>query len=351
MLDLNLNTQCISRLTEIHELLGALTYSGAGAVPREPRSTYWTRTVHATLSIEGSPLTQNQVAQLGGLDPKTQWERAAKNALRAYQGIKSFTPTSERSLLAAHKAFMDGLLPRAGRYRNGGVALQQAGRIVHVAPPASAVPGLMKALMNELKRPHFNPIVASCAFHYELEFLHPFSDGNGRLGRFWHTVLLRQVHPIFDQLSIESVLDRERDGYYRALSASDKAGHALPFVEFMLDVLAESLRNLLYERPSPPQTSEARIQYFVEYGPQHFTRSDYLAFFPSLSAPTASRDLRTGTASAHWVRYGDKRTTSYVIPRPNEYVNDAAPIGSRRRKPASNPDRPPSSDEVPRSAR
>lgn len=344
MLEFSLNTQCISRLNEIHELLGALTYAGIAAVPREPRSTYWTRTVHATLSIEGSPLTPNQVAQLGGLDPKTSWERAAKNALRAYQGIKSFTPTAERSLLAAHKAFMDGIIPRAGRYRTGGVALQQAGRIVHVAPPASAVPGLMKTLMAELKKPHFSPIVASCAFHYELEFLHPFSDGNGRLGRFWHTVLLRQVHPIFDQLSIESVLDRERDRYYNALSASDRAGNALPFVEFMLDVLADSLRNLMHERPSPPQTSEARIQYFSEYGPQHFTRSDYLAFFPSLSAPTASRDLKTGTASAHWVRYGDKRTTTYVIPRPNGYVNDEVPTGFRRRRPEPNPFRPRSSD-------
>lgn len=344
MLEFTLNSQCISRLTEIHEVLGALTYAGIAAAPREPRSTYWTRTVHATLSIEGSPLSQVQVAQLSGLDPKTQWERAAQNALRAYQGIKSFTPTSERSLLAAHEAFMDGLIPRAGRYRNGGVALQQAGRIVHVAPPASAVPGLMKSLMSELKRPHYSPIVASCAFHYELEFLHPFSDGNGRLGRFWHTVLLRQVHPIFDQLSIESVLDRERDGYYRALSASDKAGHALPFVEFMLDILADSLRNLLHQRPSPPQTSEARIQYFVEFGPQHFTRTDYLAFYPSLSAPTASRDLRTGTASAHWVRYGDKRTTTYVIPRPNETVSAEAPTARLHRKPASNPIRLRSSD-------
>jgi Fic family protein len=202
----------------------------------------------------------------------------------------------------------------------------------------------MKSLMSELKRPHYSPIVASCAFHYELEFLHPFSDGNGRLGRFWHTVLLRQVHPIFDQLSIESVLDRERDGYYRALSASDKAGHALPFVEFMLDILADSLRNLLHQRPSPPQTSEARIQYFAEFGPQHFTRTDYLAFYPSLSAPTASRDLRTGTASAHWVRYGDKRTTTYVIPRANETVNAEAPTARHRRQPASNPIRLRSSD-------
>jgi hypothetical protein len=176
----------------------------------------------------------------------------------------------------------------------------------------------MRSLFASLKSAPLGPVVASCVFHYELEFTHPFADGNGRIGRFWHTVLLRQIHPIFDQLSIEEVLDRERDAYYQALARADRSGTSLPFVEFMLGILAQTLRSFLNERPSPPQCSEDRIQYFVEYGPPSFARKDYLEFFPSISEPTASRDLKLGSDQGHWIRSGTKRTATYVVPRPNE---------------------------------
>lgn len=316
--DVALNAQCISHLTQIHELLGSLTYAGLGSAPNANRSIYWSRTVSSTLRIEGSPLTREQIDQIHAAPPRTEWERAAQNALSAYQGIKSFNPWSERSFKKAHLAFMDGLIPRAGTYRNTAVALQQGDRIVHVAPPATAVPGLMRALFASLKAAPLGPVVASCVFHYELEFIHPFADGNGRLGRFWHTVLLRQIHPIFDHLSIEEVLDRERDAYYRALAAADRSGTSLPFVAFMLGILAQTLRGFLNERPSPPQCSEDRIQYFVNYGPQSFARKDYLEFFPSISEPTASRDLKLGSDLGRWIRSGTKRTATYTVPRPNE---------------------------------
>ena len=313
-----LNAQCIKHLTDIHELLGSLTYAGLGSAPNPNRSVYWSRTVTSTLRIEGSPLTREHVEQIHAAPAQTEWERAAQNALRAYQGIKSFKPWSERSFKCAHLAFMDGLIPRAGAYRSTAVALQQGGRIVHVAPPATSVPGLMRSLFASLKSAPLGPVVASCVFHYELEFTHPFADGNGRIGRFWHTVLLRQIHPIFDQLSIEEVLDRERDAYYQALARADRSGTSLPFVEFMLGILAQTLRSFLNERPSPPQCSEDRIQYFVEYGPPSFARKDYLEFFPSISEPTASRDLKLGSDQGHWIRSGTKRTATYVVPRPNE---------------------------------
>ncbi len=313
-----LNAQCINHLTQIHELLGSLTYAGLGSAPYANRSLYWSRTVSSTLRIEGSPLTREHVDQIHAAPARTEWERAAQNALSAYQGIKSFNPWSERSFKSAHLAFMDGLISRAGVYRSSGVALQQGDRIVHVAPPATAVPGLMRVLFAGLKAAQVGPVVASCVFHYELEFIHPFADGNGRLGRFWHTVLLRQIHPIFDHLSIEEVLDRERDAYYRALAAADRSGTSLPFVEFMLGIIAQTLRAFLNERPSTPQCSEDRIQYFVEYGPPSFARKDYLEFFPSISQPTASRDLRVGSDQGRWIRSGTKRTATYVVPRPNE---------------------------------
>lgn len=316
--DVAINAQCINHLTQIHELLGSLTYAGLGSAPYSSRSVYWSRTVTSTLRIEGSPLTREQLDRIHEAPAQTEWERAAQNALRAYQGIKSFKPWSERSFKSAHLAFMDGLIPRAGAYRSTAVALQQGGRIVHVAPPATSVPGLMRSLFASLKAAPLGPVVASCVFHYELEFIHPFADGNGRLGRFWHTVLLRQIHPIFDHLSIEEVLDRERDAYYQALASADRSGTSLPFVEFMLGIIAQTLRGFLNERPSSPQCSEDRIQYFVEYGPPSFARKDYLEFFPSISEPTASRDLKLGSDQGHWIRSGTKRTATYVLPRPNE---------------------------------
>lgn len=136
---------------------------------------------------------------------------------------------------------MAGLVDRPGRFRSKGVGIAQGKRIVHLAPPAERVPGLMSDLLAWLKRTEAHPLIASCVFHYELEFIHPFADGNGRMGRLWQTLILSGWKPLLAYVPVETVIRDRQAEYYAALAASDKAGQSASFVEFMLSALLQAL--------------------------------------------------------------------------------------------------------------
>jgi len=167
-----------------------------------------------------------------------------KNAFAAYEAMTGWNPSSVKDLLAAHRLLVSGLVDDAGRFRSRAVGIAQCGRVVHLAPPADRVTGLMKDLLVWLKRTDTHPLVASCVFHYELEFIHPFADGNGRMGRLWQTLILSHWNPLFAFLPVETVIrDRQAD-YYRVLGACDKAGHSTAFIEFLLAALLTALREV-----------------------------------------------------------------------------------------------------------
>lgn len=202
------------------------------------------RSIHASLAIENNSLSLEQVtAVIAGkrvLGPAREIEEV-RNAFAAYEAMAQWKPGSERHFLEAHRLLMKGLVKDAGRYRAGGVGIAQGQNIVHLAPPAARVPDLMRDLLDWLKRTDVHPLIASCVFHYELEFIHPFADGNGRMGRLWQTLILSQWKSLLAFLPVESVIRQRQAEYYQALAAADKQGQSTVFVEFMLSALLQAL--------------------------------------------------------------------------------------------------------------
>jgi Fic family protein/predicted transcriptional regulator len=222
--------------------IGAL--SGAAHVPKLRRENR-IRSIHASLAIENNTLSLDQVtAVISGKrvlgHPREIQE--VKNAFAAYEAMPSWKPSTAKDLLSAHQLLMEGLVDDAGKFRTRSVGIAKGNRIVHLAPPADRVPGLMKDLLGWLKRTDAHPLIAGCVFHYELEFIHPFADGNGRIGRLWQTVILSQWNALFAYLPVESVIRDRQAEYYKVLAACDKAGNSTAFIEFLLAALLTALR-------------------------------------------------------------------------------------------------------------
>jgi Fic family protein len=217
------------------------------------------RSIHASLAIENNTLSLDQVtAVISGKrvlgQPREIQE--VKNAFAAYEVIHSWKPTAVKDLLAAHRLMLQTLDDRAGKFRTRAVGIAQGKRIVHLAPPADRIPGLMKDLLGWLKRTDAHPLIASCVFHYELEFIHPFADGNGRMGRLWQTLILSFWNPLFAYLPVESVIRDRQAEYYRVLAVCDKAGNSTAFIQFILDALLVSLREVVGKTSSGEQVDE-----------------------------------------------------------------------------------------------
>lgn len=236
----------LSLVAEIAGALGRIgAISGSGNVPTLRRANR-IRSIHASLAIENNTLTLDQVtAVIAGkrvLGPPDEIQEV-RNAFATYEAMPDWSPTSSSDLLAAHKLMLRGLADDAGRFRSGAVGIAQGSRVVHLAPPAGRVPGLVKNLLAWLRRTDAHPLIASSVFHYELEFIHPFSDGNGRLGRFWQTLILSRWNPLLAWLPVESVIHDRQADYYRILAVCDNAGNSTAFVEFLLAALLQALRD------------------------------------------------------------------------------------------------------------
>jgi Fic family protein len=234
----------LSLVAEIAAEVGRLgAMAGKGSVPKLRRENR-IKSIHASLAIENNTLTLEQVtAVIAGkrVLGKLSEIQEVKNAFAAYEAMSDWNPHSVKDLLTAHRLLMSGLVDRAGRFRTRSVGIAQGERVVHLAPPADRVPGLMKDLLAWVKRTDTHPLVASSVFHYELEFIHPFADGNGRMGRLWQTLILSHWNPLVAFLPVETVIrDRQAD-YYRVLGACDKAGNSTAFVEFLLAALLTAL--------------------------------------------------------------------------------------------------------------
>lgn len=255
-----LTPRVLSLVAEIGERVGRLSAPGSSApAPPALRRANRLKTIQASLAIEHNSLTLEQVtALLAGkrvLGPPKEIHEV-RNAFAAYEAMENWRPWSAKDLLAAHKLIMAGLVGQPGAYRSRGVGIAQGDRVVHLAPPAAGVPGLMKDLLTWLKGTDAHPLIASCVFHYELEFIHPFEDGNGRMGRLWQTLILSRWKPLLAWVPVETVVRERQPDYYAALAASDKAGSATAFVEFMLAALLQALEEVTHTDQVTDQVSD-----------------------------------------------------------------------------------------------
>ena len=203
------------------------------------------KTIHSSLAIEGNNMTQAQVSDI--LDGKRVAAAASeilevKNAIATYDLAHKLNPFSERDLLRAHKKMMSGLVKGAGRFRNGGVGVFSGRSVIHIAPPAEQVPALVSRLFDWLKTSQDHLLVRSCVFHYEFEFIHPFADGNGRMGRLWQSLILSKLNPAFMNLPVETMVYKRQKKYYEAINSSTKQADCAPFIEFMLGEILNSVK-------------------------------------------------------------------------------------------------------------
>ncbi len=241
---LTITPRLIDLVSRISEALGRWEGAGAGFSPKLRRENR-IRSIHASLAIENNTLSLSQVTDIidgkrvAGLPREI---KEVRNAVAAYELLESLDPSSTVDLLKAHGALMEGLADDAGRFRKGGVGIYQGARLIHLAPPAERVPHLMKELCGWLKKTDTHPLLAGAVVHYEIEFIHPFSDGNGRIGRLWQTLAISRWKPRLGDLPTETVIHAHQADYYAALAASDKQADAAAFAEFILGALLESLQ-------------------------------------------------------------------------------------------------------------
>lgn len=237
----------IAKISEISELVGSITAWQDMHTNLKLRRENRIKTIYSSLAIENNTLSLDQVtAIVNGKrvlgTPKEIQE--VKNAFDAYEQLLSFNPYSVGDLLKAHRTLMNELVREAGMFRSGGVGVFNGDQLIHMAPPANLVPELMNNLLTWAENSKVHPLVKSCAFHYEFEFIHPFADGNGRMGRMWNTLLLYQWKPIFAWLPIETLIRERQQAYYAALAQADQTADATPFVEFLLTVIYDTLREI-----------------------------------------------------------------------------------------------------------
>ena len=166
-----------------------------------------------------------------------------RNALVVYERLQSWSAHSQQDLLASHGLLMLGLMDGIGAYRSGGVGVMSGESVIHMAPPASMVAKLMHDLLGWVTYTDVHPLIASCVFHYEFEFIHPFADGNGRMGRLWQTLMLSKWQPVFLDVPVESLIHAHQAAYYQAIAQSNAASDSTVFVEFMLTMILQALND------------------------------------------------------------------------------------------------------------
>ncbi len=214
------------------------------------------KTIQGSLAIEGNTLSTDQItAILEGkpvIAPINEVQEV-RNAIKAYQLLDELNPNSIEDLLKAHLTMEAGLMDDTGHFRTKGVGVTSGEDIIHYAPPAERVPQLMEELFDWLDKTEEHPLIKSSVFHYEFEFIHPFSDGNGRTGRLWQTLILSKWRPIFKNLPIENIVYKYRKEYYHAIAVSGGENGCTPFIEFILGVIDETLK---MEKNSPVTMSD-----------------------------------------------------------------------------------------------
>lgn len=311
----DITTTIIKLIASISEKIGQV--NAVFLVKQSPqlRKQNRIKTIHSSLQIEGNTLTEEQITAIienkRVLAPQKDIAEVL-NAIKVYDKLQSFNPHSEKSFLEAHQLLMNGLLENNGKYRKKSVGIVKGSQLAHLAPPVENVTFLMKDLFDYVKKSDELTLIKACVFHYEMEFIHPFLDGNGRMGRLWQTVILMNDYLVFEFLPIETIISATQENYYKSLAVSDKEGKSNAFIEYMLNVIDNALFEML-QYNNRTLTEIDRIHYFISLNKKEFKRNDYMKIFKDISTATASRDMKKGIELNLFTKVGDKNKTIYLI--------------------------------------
>jgi Fic family protein len=278
--------------------LGVLSGAKLSMPPLDLRRVNMIKTIQSSLAIEGNSLSIEQItAVMDGkrvLAPKNDIIEAS-NAIKLYSNLGAINPLSSKSMLDAHAVLMRDLKPDNGSWRRCSVGVYKDGAAIHIGPPFDRVPFLMEGLFKFVANDEVSWLFKACVFHYELEFIHPFSDGNGRMGRLWQQLLLMKADPIFEFIPVEALVKNNQQKYYDALQICDNAGESTLFIEFMCKLILEALQSHARGAVSHINSNLSRLE-FARSKLQNnwFTRQDYLLVHKDISTATASRDMALG---------------------------------------------------------
>ena len=309
-----ITNKILNFISLISERIGEIKSARLVKPPTELRKRNRIKTIQSSLGIEGNSMTIEQITDLINnkkvLAPQKDILEV-KNAIEVYSRLNDFNVYSLDSLCHAHGVLMNGLIEKAGKLRHTSVGILKGNDIAHIAPPGNMVYALMNDLFEYLKNDDDLLLIKSCVFHYEFEFIHPFEDGNGRMGRLWQTMILRDYSPVFEYLPIETIIKERQQDYYGVLGKSDSKGNSTGFVEFMLEIIYLALDELLRTQ-NITVTNKDRIQLFKDIiNEKSFTRQEYLRYNKEISSATGSRDLKDAVSNGILEKSGDKRLTKY----------------------------------------
>ena len=312
----------IHEIAEIAELVGKLTSTNQLSANPTLRRTNRIRTIHGSLAIEQNTLSLEQVtAVLNGKQvlapPKDIAE--VKNAYEIYERLDELDPYSVDDLLTAHDIMTRGLVDESGVFRSKPVGVvDQEGHVLHFGTLPQYVPNLVMELLDWVKNSDVHMLIRSCVFHYEFELIHPFANGNGRVGRLWHTLLLSKWNPAFAWLPVESIIHDRQQEYYEAINASNNAGESTVFIEFMLSAIKASLMDAINtsDEMSDGAMDKATVRWrqiekFLET--HEFIMNADVRALCGVSAATANRVLAGLTAERQLVKYSRNGHWAYKL--------------------------------------
>lgn len=242
-----ITNKIVDLIANISELIGHISVTNGLSNNPKLRRANRIKTIQASLAIENNSLSLEQVtAILNGkrILGKPVEIKEVKNAYEAYEHLLTYDPYKIEDLLKAHKILMADLVNNYGAFRNSGVGIFNGKQVVHMAPPANIVPELIRNLIDWYKNSTVHPLIKSAVFHYEFEFIHPFADGNGRMGRLWHTLLLTKWKSILAWVPVETLVKERQEEYYTVLGIADKNADSTCFIEFMLQALYDMLMQI-----------------------------------------------------------------------------------------------------------
>lgn len=311
----DITPKILKLISSISEKIGEVNANYLSKQSPQLRKQNRIKTIHSSLQIEGNTLTKEQITALienkRVIGPEKDVLEVL-NAIKVYEKLAEYQFSSDKSFLKAHLQLMHGIIESAGKYRKQGVGIVKGTKVEHVAPPFENVPHLMKDLFEYLKDTDELTLIKSCVFHYEMEFIHPFLDGYGRMGRLWQTLILMAEYPVFEFLPFETLISKTQEDYYQSLALSDKSGKSTYFIEYMLGVIEKSLENLLNYNNRVLKDID-RLEYFLNLGIKEFNRKDYMNIFKDLSSATASRDLKKGIELNMFDSIGNLNKTKYIV--------------------------------------